>query len=43
MTFTEKVEKWFRNGLWTEKMVQEAVSKKKISQKEADRIINMSK
>lgn len=39
MTFVEKLERWYKNGLWNEQMVQEAVSKKKISQAEADKII----
>ena len=35
----EKIAKWYRQGLWTDKMVQDAVTKSKLTDKEAEEII----
>lgn len=36
----EKIKKWYNQGLWTEVMVQNAVSKGVIAKEEAAEIIN---
>lgn len=36
----EKIKKFYKLGLWTEKMINDAVSKKVITSEEADKIIN---
>ena len=35
----EKIEKWYRQGLWTAKMVQDAVIKGKLTEEEAEEIL----
>ena len=35
----EKIAKWYRHGLWTVKMVQNAVTKKKLTADEAAEIL----
>ena len=35
----EKIAKWYKQGLWTAKMVQDAVTKGKLTAEEADEII----
>jgi polyhydroxyalkanoate synthesis regulator phasin len=35
----EKIKKWYKQGLWTEKMVDDAVDKGVITQEEAEQII----
>ena len=35
----EKIEKWYRQGLWTAQMVQDAVTKKKLTAEEAAEIL----
>ncbi len=39
MKMREKIEKWFRYGLWTETMVLKAVEKGLLTQDEAEKII----
>ena len=39
----EKITRWFRQGLWTEQMVLNAVLKKVLTAEEADIIINGEK
>ena len=36
----EKIEKWYKQGLWTAKMVQDAVAKKKLTADEAAEILS---
>ena len=36
----EKITKWYKQGLWNISMVLNAVTKKVITQEEADEIIN---
>lgn len=36
----EKIKKWYMMGLWTDSMVQNAVSKSVITQEEAVEILN---
>ena len=36
----EKIIKWYKLGLWTEEMVQKAVEKNVITQKDIEEIIN---
>ena len=36
----EKIMKWYKMGLWTEGMVQNAVLKNILTQEEAEEIIN---
>lgn len=36
----EKIAKWYKLGLWTEKMVQDAVVKGRITEDEAVEILN---
>ena len=36
----EKIKKWYKLGLWTEKMVQDAVVKGVIAEDEAVEILN---
>lgn len=35
----EKIAKWYRQGLWTAQMVQDAVTKGKLTEEEAEEII----
>ena len=35
----EKIAKWYRQGLWTAQMVQDAVTKKKLTADEAAEIL----
>ena len=35
----EKIAKWYKQGLWTAKMVQDAVTKEKLTAEEAEEII----
>ena len=35
----EKIAKWYKQGLWSEEMVQNAVNKGVITQAEADSIV----
>ena len=35
----EKIAKWYKQGLWTAKMVQDAVTKKKLTSAEAAEIL----
>ena len=35
----EKIAKWYRQGLWTAKMVQDAVKKGKLTAEEAENIL----
>ena len=35
----EKIAKWYKQGLWTAKMVQDAVTKKKLTADEAAEIL----
>ena len=35
----EKIAKWYRQGLWTAQMVQDAVAKKKLTSDEAAEIL----
>ena len=35
----EKIAKWYKQGLWTAQMVQDAVMKKKLTEEEAEEII----
>lgn len=35
----EKIEKWYKQGLWTEEMVRNAVAKKILTEEEAEQII----
>ena len=37
----EKIKKWYKQGLWTAEMVQNAVSKGVITQEQADEIMNI--
>ena len=36
----EKIAKWYKQGLWTAQMVQEAVTKKKLTAEEAAEILS---
>lgn len=36
----ERIEKWYKLGLWTEEMVSKAVEKNVITQKDMEEIIN---
>ena len=36
----EKIAKWYRQGLWTAQMVQDAVTKKKLTADEAAEILS---
>ena len=36
----EKIAKWYKQGLWTEKMVQDAVTKGILTTEEAAEILN---
>lgn len=36
----ERIEKWYKLGLWTEEMVLKAVEKNVITQKDMEEIIN---
>ncbi len=36
----EKIAKWYKQGLWTAKMVQDAVTKKKLTAEEAAEILS---
>lgn len=36
----DKIAKWYKQGLWTEKMVQDAVTKGILTTKEAAEILN---
>ena len=36
----EKIEKWYKQGLWTAQMVQNAVTKKKLTADEAEEILS---
>lgn len=36
----EKIKKWYKQGLWTDNMVQAAVNKGVLTQEEAETIIN---
>lgn len=36
----EKIKKWYRQGLWTEQMVQTAVKKGVITAEQAEDILN---
>ena len=36
---TEKIKKWYRQGLWTRSMVYQATQKGVLTQKEADGIL----
>lgn len=38
----EKIAKWYKMGLWTEEMVQNAVNKGVITEEEAVEILNQS-
>lgn len=35
----EKIKKWYKQGLWTEAMVQNAVAKGKLTEEEANDIL----
>lgn len=35
----EKIAKWYKQGLWTAKMVQNAVTKGKLTEEEAEEIL----
>lgn len=35
----EKIAKWYKQGLWTAKMVQDAVTKGKLTAEEAEEIL----
>ena len=35
----EKIAKWYKQGLWTSKMVQDAVTKGKLTEEEAEEIL----
>ena len=35
----DRILKWYKQGLWTENMVQNAVDKKVITQEEANKIL----
>ena len=35
----EKIAKWYRHGLWTAQMVQNAVTKGKLTEEEAEEIL----
>ena len=35
----EKIAKWYRQGLWTAQMVQDAVTKGKLTEEEAEEIL----
>lgn len=39
----EKIPRWYKQGLWTAKMVQDAVNKKIITQEKCDEIISAKK
>lgn len=36
---TEKIARWYKQGLWTQSMVQKAVDKKLISQADYEEIV----
>ena len=36
----EKIAKWYKQGLWTAQMVQDAVTKKKLTAEEAAEILS---
>ena len=36
----EKIKKWYKQGLWTAQMVQDAVMKKKLTAEEAAEILS---
>jgi hypothetical protein len=36
----EKIARWFKQGLWTEVMVLNAVTKKALTEEEANEILN---
>jgi hypothetical protein len=36
----DKIEKWYKQGLWTEEMVRQAVEKGVITQTECDEILS---
>lgn len=36
----EKIKKWYKQGLWTEAMVQNAVAKNVITEDQANEILN---
>lgn len=36
----EKIKKWYKQGLWTEAMVQNAVTKNVITEDQANEILN---
>ena len=36
----EKIAKWYKQGLWTAQMVQDAVTKKKLTADEAEEILS---
>ena len=36
----EKIAKWYKQGLWTSQMVQDAVAKKKLTADEASEILS---
>lgn len=38
----EKIKKWFKQGLWTEQMVMEAVKRNIITQAEYEELVSMS-
>lgn len=40
MDWFRLIEKYYKNGLWTEEMVLEAVNKGKITEEEYNKIIN---
>ena len=35
----DKIAKWYKQGLWTAKMVQDAVTKGKLTEEEAEEIL----
>lgn len=37
----ERIAKWYRQGLWTKKMVQDAVRKKVFTQAQAEQILGV--
>ena len=37
----EKIIKWYKQGLWTEEMIQNAVKKGILTQTEADEILHL--
>ena len=39
----EKIKKWYKQGLWTEVMVNNAVAKGVITEAEANEIISLNK